>query len=64
MEYCDIEWFALETNGDHSVVFEIALKYCILFSFVDSEGYYKLCLVLIVDLNVPIIFKLVSSFVK
>ena len=27
--YCDIEWFALEMNRDHSVVFEIASKYCI-----------------------------------
>ena len=26
---CDIEWFALETNRDHSVIFEIASKYCI-----------------------------------
>ena len=33
-----IEWFALETNGDHSV-FEIAPKYCISDSFVDYEGY-------------------------
>ena len=24
-----IEWFALEMNRDHSVVFEIATKYCI-----------------------------------
>ena len=24
MDYCDIEWFALETNRDHSVIFEIA----------------------------------------
>ena len=24
MDYCDIEWFALKTNRDHSVVFEIA----------------------------------------
>ena len=23
LDYCDIEWFALETNRDHSVVFEI-----------------------------------------
>ena len=30
LDYCDIEWFALETNRDHSVVFEIAPKYCIL----------------------------------
>ena len=39
LEYCDIEWFALETNRDHSVVFEIASEYCILDSFVDYEGY-------------------------
>ena len=36
---CDIEWFALETNRDHSVVFEIAAKYCISDSFVDHDGY-------------------------
>ena len=29
LDYCDIEWFALETNRVHSVVFEIACKYCI-----------------------------------
>ena len=28
LDYCDIEWFALETNRDHSVIFEIAPKYC------------------------------------
>ena len=39
MDYCDIEWFALEKNGDHSVVFEIASKYCISDSFVDHDGY-------------------------
>ena len=39
LDYCDIEWFALETNRDHSVIFEIAPKYCILDSFVDYEGY-------------------------
>ena len=32
-------WFALEANRDHSVVFEIASKYCILDSFVDHDGY-------------------------
>ena len=37
--YCDIEWFALEKNWDHSVDFEIVPKYCILDSFVDYEGY-------------------------
>ena len=36
---CDIEWFALETNRDHSVVFEIASRYCILDSFADDDGY-------------------------
>ena len=39
LDYCDIEWFALEMNRDHSVVFEIASKYCILDSFVDDDGY-------------------------
>ena len=28
LDYCDIEWFALEMNRDHSVVFEIASKCC------------------------------------
>ena len=36
--YCDIEWFALETNRDHSVVSEIAPKYCISDSFVHYES--------------------------
>ena len=39
LDYCDIEWFALEMNRDHSVIFEIASKYCILGSFVDHDGY-------------------------
>ena len=26
LDYHDVEWFALETNRDHSVVFEIASK--------------------------------------
>ena len=38
--YCDTEWFALETNRDHSVVFEIASKFCISDSFVDHHGYF------------------------
>ena len=25
----DIEWFALETNRDHAVIFEITSRYCI-----------------------------------
>ena len=39
LDYCDIEWFALEMNRDHSVVFEIVPKYCISDSFVDYDGY-------------------------
>ena len=39
LDYCDIEWFALEMNRDHSTVFEIASKYCISNSFVDHDGY-------------------------
>ena len=39
-DYCDIEWFALETNRDHSVVFESAPKYCILDSFVDCPPFF------------------------
>ena len=27
LDYCDIEWFALEMNKDHSVIFEIVSKY-------------------------------------
>ena len=29
LDYCDTEWFALEMNRDHSVIFEIASKYYI-----------------------------------
>ena len=36
---CDIEWFALEMNRDHTVVFESASKYCISDFFVDHDGY-------------------------
>ena len=39
MDYPDIEWFALETNRGHSVIFEIAPKYYILDSIVDYDGY-------------------------
>ena len=40
--YRDIVWFALEMNRDHSVVFEIASKYCISESSVDHDGYILL----------------------
>ena len=39
LDYRDIEWFALEMNRDHSVVFEIASKYCISDSFIDYDYY-------------------------
>ena len=39
LDNCDIEWFALETNRDHSVIFEIASTYCVSDSFVDHDGY-------------------------
>ena len=39
LDYCDIEWFVLETNRDHCVIFEIASQYCISDSFVDYDGY-------------------------
>ena len=40
LDYYDIEWFALETNKDHSVIFEIISKYFISDSFVDYDGYF------------------------
>ena len=39
LDYHNIEWFALEMSRDHSVVFEIASKYCLSDSFVDHDGY-------------------------
>ena len=55
LDYCDIEWFALETNQDHSVVFEMAPKYCISDSLIDCEGYsfsFKEFLPTVVDIMV------------
>ena len=40
LDYSDVEWFALEMNRDHSVIFEIASKYCISDSFDDYDGYF------------------------
>ena len=39
LDYSEIELFALEMIRDHSVIFEIAPKYCILNSFVDYDGH-------------------------
>ena len=55
LDYCDIEWFALGTNRDHSVVFEIAYEYRISDSFVDHDGYSvssKVFLTTVVDIMV------------
>ena len=38
-DYCDVEWFALETNQGYSFVFDIAPKCYFLDTFVDYEGY-------------------------
>ena len=46
LDHHDIEWFALEMNRDHSVIFEISPKYCISDSFVDCEGYLLLIWIL------------------
>ena len=39
LDYHDIEWYALETNRDHFVIFEISSKYGIWDSFVEYDGY-------------------------
>ena len=55
LDYCDNEWFALEMNSYHSVIFDIAPKYCISDSFVAYEGYcisYKVFLTTEVDIIV------------
>ena len=55
LDYHDIEWFALEMNGDHSVILEIASKYCISDSFVDHDAYsisFKEFLPTLVDIMV------------
>ena len=66
LDYCDIEWFALEMNRDHPVIFEIPHKYWILGSFVDSEGYSissKVFLTALVDIMIICIkFSLSSPF--
>ena len=38
LDYCDTEWFVLEMNRYHTVIFETAPKCCISHSFVDYEG--------------------------
>ena len=62
MDYCDTEWFALKTDRDHSVIFEIASKYGLLDSFVDHNGYSisskgflpTVVDIMVIELNSPI----------
>ena len=37
LDYCDIEWFALEMDKDHPVIFETASKYCILVTMMATS---------------------------
>ena len=39
LDYCEVEWCALEMNHNHSGIFETAPKYCISNSFVDYGSY-------------------------
>ena len=67
MDYYDVEWFALETNQDHSVAFEVALKHCISNSFVDYDGHSTFFLGILAhssrysELDLPILIHLSSS---
>ena len=59
LDYCDVEWFALEMNQKHSIIFETAPEECILDSFVDYESYSissKGFLPTVVNLPTPIHF--------
>ena len=40
MAYHDTEWFALETNRDHSVIFQIVSKHCNSDSVFDCDDYF------------------------
>ena len=57
LDYCDVEWFALEMNRDHSVIFETASKCCILDSLVDYDGYsmsmFTLAISYLITSNLP-----------
>ena len=52
LDYCGIEWFALEMIRDHSIIFEIASEYCISDPFVDYSISSKGFLPAVVDIMV------------
>ena len=54
LDHCDIEWFALEMNRDHSVVFEMHLSTAF-WTLVDYDSYSissKRFLLTVVDIMV------------
>ena len=55
LDYCDMEWFALEMNRDHSVIFEVASKYCIsdsLLTMMATPFLLRISLTTVVDIMV------------
>ena len=56
LDYCGIEWFALEINRDHSVMFEIAPNYTVVrthFFYYDGHSISsKVFLPTVVDIMV------------
>ena len=59
LDLCGVEWFALEMNQDHFVVFKIVPRYFILDSVVDYEGYSissKEVDIMVLNLPIPIHF--------
>ena len=55
LDYRDIEWFVLEMIRDHSVIFEIASKYCILDSFVHYDDYVDYVGLLSTEVDIMVI---------
>ena len=56
LNYCDIEWFALDTNRDHSLIFEIAYKSCVSDSFVSLVRYIPKYFILFIAMVNGIVF--------
>ena len=59
MDYCDIEWFALEMNRDHSVVFEATVRtgHGTTDWFQIGKGVRQGCILL------PCLFKLYAEYI-
>ena len=54
LEYCDIEWFALETNRDHCVIFEVvpSTAFQTLYDYESYSISSKVFLSMVVDIIV------------